>query len=91
MDGYSERTDFGALLLLLCRLLAALYLIASALARFDRAALKQWEVILRIVAAILILWKAPLVIAVGIALAILLVSAHVFATSKPDKEGRNSA
>lgn len=90
MDGYSEDTDFGALSILFCRLLAALYLIASALARFDRAALNQWQVTLRIVAAILILWKAPLVIAAGVALAILLVSAHVFATSKADKAARNS-
>ena len=85
MDGYTEDTDFGALSLLLCRLLAALYLIASALARFDRAALRQWQVTLRIVAAILILWKSPLVIAAGVALAILLVSSHMFATSKADK------
>ncbi|WP_299751563.1 TRAP transporter fused permease subunit [uncultured Tateyamaria sp.] len=91
MDGYTENTDFGALSILLCRLLAALYLLASALARFDQAALRSWEVFLRIVAAILILWKAPVVIGVGVALSILLVSAHVFATSKADKKARNSA
>ena len=91
MDGYSENTDIAALALLLCRLLAALYLIASALARFDRAALKQWEMFLRIVAAILILWKAPLVVAAGIALAILLIAFHIFATSKANKEAQNSA
>jgi TRAP-type uncharacterized transport system fused permease subunit len=81
MDGYSGETDFGALSLLLCRLLVALYLIASALARFDRAALRQWEVMLRILAAILILWKTPIVIGVGVALAIALITAHVFAAS----------
>jgi TRAP-type uncharacterized transport system fused permease subunit len=86
MDGYSENTDFGALMLLLCRLLAALYLIASALARFDRAALKLWEVGLRILAAILILWKAPVVIGIGVALSVLLVSVHIFSTSQADKK-----
>ncbi len=91
MDGYTENTDFGALSLLLCRLLAALYLIASALARFDRAALPQRQVLLRIVAAILILWKAPIVVGAGIALAVMLVSTHFIATSKADKTARDSA
>ena len=91
IDGYSENTDFGALLLLLCRLLAALYLIASALAQFDRAALRSWEVVLRIVAAILVLWKVPLVVAAGVVLAILLIASHIFATSKANKEARNRA
>ncbi len=91
MDGYSENTDIGALLVLLCRLLAALYLIASALARFDRAALRSWEMCLRILAAILILWKSPVVIAAGVALALLLVSFHIFATSKAAKPARNRA
>ncbi|WP_298843533.1 TRAP transporter fused permease subunit [uncultured Roseobacter sp.] len=91
MEGYSEQTDIGALSILLCRLLAALYLIASALARFDRATLRQWEVMLRIVAAILILWKSPVVIAAGAALSILLVGSHIFATSKSDKEARDNA
>ncbi|SLN38543.1 TRAP transporter permease [Pseudooctadecabacter jejudonensis] len=91
MDGYSEDTDFVSLSLLLCRLLAALYLIASALAGFDRASLKQWEVFLRIVAALLILWKAPVVIGVGVALTILLISKHYIMTSKADRGSRNSA
>jgi TRAP transporter 4TM/12TM fusion protein len=86
MDGYSEKTDIGALAFLLCRLIAALYLIASALARFDRAALRQWEVLLRILAAILILWKTPLVIATGIVLSIAVVTAHIFKHSKADEE-----
>ena len=90
MDGYTETTDIGALTILLCRLLAALYLIASALARFDQAALRQWEVLLRIVAAILILWKTPLVIAAGVVLAILLISSHIFAASKGKKAARSS-
>lgn len=88
MDGYSEETDVGALLLLLCRLLIALYLLASALARFDRAALRKWEVVLRILAAILILWKTPFVIFAGIALAVLLVTAHILMNPKDDVEVR---
>jgi len=89
MDGYSEETDFGALLLLLCRLLAALFLLASALARFDRAALRKWEVFLRILAAVLILWKTPLVIFVGIALAVVLIAAHFLMNPIVDEARRN--
>ena len=88
MDGYSEKTDIGALAFLLCRLIAALYLIASALARFDKAALRKWEILLRILAAILILWKTPVVIATGIVLSIVVVATHIFTHSKPDEENR---
>jgi len=90
MDGYSGETDIGALAFLICRLFAALYLTASALARFHRASLKQWEVGLRLLAALLILWKAPLVIAAGIALAILLVSVHIFANTRAERESENT-
>ncbi|THH36138.1 TRAP transporter fused permease subunit [Aliishimia ponticola] len=86
MDGYTGQTDYGALAVLLCRLLIALYLIASALARFDQATLKPWEIMLRLLAAILVLWKAPLVFIAGGALAILLVAAHGFQASRAGKQ-----
>jgi TRAP transporter 4TM/12TM fusion protein len=76
MEGYSGETDFRALALLLLRLSIALYLLASALARYDQKALSGWEMSLRILAAILILWKAPLVMVVGGVLACGLVLFH---------------
>ncbi|PTX54633.1 TRAP transporter 4TM/12TM fusion protein [Litoreibacter ponti] len=77
MDGYSGEPDYGSLILLLCRLVAALYLLASALASYDQAALSGWVSSLRILAAVLILWKSPLVIMAGGALACLLLLSHL--------------
>ncbi|GGX38122.1 hypothetical protein GCM10007385_01120 [Tateyamaria omphalii] len=82
MEGYSGETNFGALALLLFRLSVALYLLASALARYDHAALLGWEMPLRILAAILILWKAPLVMLVGGLLACVLVVVHYLRSGK---------
>nr|WP_238941456.1 TRAP transporter fused permease subunit [Jannaschia sp. Os4] len=82
LDGYTGETEVGALLLLLVRLAGALYLIASALAGFDRSALARWEVLLRLAAAILVLWKVPLVVAVGGALAVGLVAFDHLAKSR---------
>ncbi len=76
MEGYSGETELGALALLLLRLLVALYLLASALARYDHKALSGWEMSLRILAAILILWKAPMVMVAGAVLACGLVAVH---------------
>ena len=82
MDGYTGETDIGALALLLCRLAAALYLIASALAQYDCGPIKRWELILRILAAVLILWKTPLIMISGVALAAVLVFGHYLLHSK---------
>ncbi len=82
MEGYSGQTDIGALVLLIGRLLVALYLLASALARYDQVALASWEVMARILAAILILWKSPIVIITGFVLAALLLLAHVYAARR---------
>ena len=79
MDGYTGTVDLPALGLLILRILAALYLVASALARFDRSALTGWEVALRLLAAILILWKTALVVWIGIAVAVGLLALHYLA------------
>lgn len=82
MEGYSGETDVGALALLIGRLLVALYLLASALSRYDQAALAGWDVVGRILAAVLILWKSPIVIAAGFVLAAVLVLTHLSTARK---------
>ena len=59
LPGYSGQVDWGALFLVLLRLFLALYLLASALARFDRAALPFWDVLLRLALAALLMTKVP--------------------------------
>ncbi|OED39920.1 C4-dicarboxylate ABC transporter [Chromatiales bacterium (ex Bugula neritina AB1)] len=58
LPGYDGELHLGALLWLLLRLAAALYLLASALAAFDRRALAVWEIGVRLILAGLIMFKA---------------------------------
>jgi TRAP-type uncharacterized transport system fused permease subunit len=76
IDGYTGQADWGHLSLLLARLALALYLIASALTRYDKSELLKSEVALRLLAAVLVLWKAPLFMAVGLCLAAALLTWH---------------
>ncbi len=76
IEGYSGEVDWAALAALGLRIGIALYLMASALAKFDGAPLRSLEVLLRLLAAILILWKTATVMWIGICLAALLVGAH---------------
>ena len=76
LSGYDGTVDIKALGLLLFRLVIALYLISSALARFDSGPLGSIEVILRIGLAILLLFKAPLVFGFAIVGAAILIGAH---------------
>ncbi|MCB1342306.1 MAG: TRAP transporter fused permease subunit [Pseudooceanicola sp.] len=59
LPGYDGNIHPGLLLLLTARLALALYLLASALARFDFARLPRWEVLLRLALAALVIAKAP--------------------------------
>ena len=77
IEGYTGVVDVPALLLLLGRLTFALYLVASALTRFDQLPLPRWEVALRLLVAVLVMWKTAPVMWVGLALAIALVLLHV--------------
>ncbi len=76
IEGYSGSVQWGALALLGLRICAALYLIASALAKFDAGPLGRAQIVLRLLAAVLILWKTSLVMVVGLGLAALLIGAH---------------
>ncbi len=59
LPGYTGEVNWGALVWLLLRLCLALYLLASALTRFDRAALPIWDVVLRLGLAFLVMTKEP--------------------------------
>ena len=74
------------LLWLLARLVLALYLLASALARFDRAALPLWEVGLRLALAVLVISNDSTLHGPAIAAAVLWIGWHTFRT-----KGRRAA
>lgn len=76
IEGYSGTIQWGALSLLGLRLILALYLIASALARYDRGAVAKWEVVLRLLFAVLVLWKSTPVMLAGVALSVALLIFH---------------
>jgi TRAP transporter 4TM/12TM fusion protein len=76
IDGYTGQTDWGHLSFLLARLALALYLIASALTRYDKSELQKSEIALRLLAAVLILWKTPLIMFAGLCLAAALLAWH---------------
>ncbi|WP_286196973.1 TRAP transporter fused permease subunit [Tropicibacter sp. R15_0] len=76
IEGYTGTTDWLALGGLALRLALALYLLASALARFDRGAMTRLEMATRLLVAVLVLWKTALVMWVGIAAAVVILAAH---------------
>ena len=77
LAGYDGELHLGALALLLARLILALYLLSSALAAYDRKALRGWEIVLRLVLAVLVMFKAEMVYIVAAGLAILHLADHV--------------
>ena len=81
IEGYSGAVDWAGLSTLGLRIGLALYLIASALAKFDKVSLRSVEIALRLLAAVLVLWKTAAVMWVGIGLAILLIGAHYVLTN----------
>ncbi|MEO9685544.1 MAG: TRAP transporter fused permease subunit [Tateyamaria sp.] len=79
IEGYTGTVNWVALTLLGLRLILALYLMASALAKFDRDPLPRWEVALRLLAAVLVLWKTAPFMWVGLGLAAMLLVQHMMA------------
>ena len=82
IEGYSGEADPAALGLLALRLCLALYLIASAFARYDRRAMPNWEVAVRLLLAVLVLWKTVPVMVAGTVLALLVIGFHALKASK---------
>lgn len=78
IDGYTGQTDWASLFALLARLVLSLYLVASALARFDSARISRAEMVLRLLIAVLVLWKTPVVMSVGLVAAGALLAWHHF-------------
>lgn len=74
--GYGAEIDRTALGLLCLRLLAALYLLSSALVAFDRGRVTRYEGALRLVLAVMILWKTAPVMWAGLVGAVVLVAVH---------------
>jgi TRAP-type uncharacterized transport system fused permease subunit len=61
LPGYDGTIAMAGLSWLIFKLMAALYLVASALSRFDKSALSTLGIALRLVLAVLILLKIPLI------------------------------
>ncbi|MFD1194461.1 TRAP transporter permease [Seohaeicola saemankumensis] len=76
LSGYGPGVDWAALALLLPRLCIGLYLIASALTRYDRQALAGWETALRLVLAVLVLMRDPALFGPGLAVTALYLVWH---------------
>ena len=89
LPGYDGERHYGALLWLLLKLVLALYLLASALAGFDRKSLSAAEVILRLVLALLILFKPAMIHLPAVAVGVALIVLHVLG-SKSDTPTKNA-
>ena len=76
LPGYSSGFKFFEVIWLLLRLGLALHMISSALAKFDRLILTLPEVIIRIIAAVLIIMNAPSFYMTGVVLAALVLIYH---------------
>ena len=76
LPGYDGQIYWGAILWLLARLSLALYLIASALAQFDRSRLALWDVLVRLGLAALVMVGAPAIHAIAIVAALLWLGLH---------------
>ena len=80
LPGYDGQLHLIPLLWLLSKLIFALYLLASALAGYDRKNLTGFEIALRLLLAALIMFKAPVIYAPAIVVAIALMAFHVVST-----------
>ena len=76
LPGYDGTVRLEGLAWLVLRLVVALYLVASALSRFDAARLAGWEVALRLALAVLLLLKAPVVAGAALAATALYLPVH---------------
>lgn len=76
LPGYDGSVPLGPLAWLLLRLLVSLYLVASALTKFDVASLSLPGVLLRLAIAVLMLLKVPEIAISATVVAILLLAFH---------------
>ena len=85
IEGYSGEVELAALGLLSLRLILALYLVASALARFDRGPMRAWEIACRLLLAVLIMWKTDPVMWVGIVAGLSLIRLHIILSRRSNE------
>ncbi len=83
LPGYDGQIHLMPLLWLLLRLAVALYLLASALAAFDRKSLSAFEILLRLALAALIMFKAPQFHTPALLAAIVWLGLHVSRNRTP--------
>ena len=83
LEGYDGSIHFASLAWLIARLILALYLLASALARFDVRRLTYWEVPLRLVAALGLVMHSPVYNFAAIAVFLVLVIRQYRMGEKP--------
>ena len=76
LPGYDGTVSVGPLLWLIFKLILSLYLVASALTKFDAVNLSVFGVAVRIVLAVLVLIKAPEISNVALGVAIVLLAFH---------------
>lgn len=88
LPGYDGQIYMAGLSWLLFRLGLVLYLVASALTRFDRSKLGTMSIAVRLALALLILFKNPYISSGAVAAAIVLLTAHFVISlqkSKPEE------
>ncbi|MEM7440636.1 MAG: TRAP transporter fused permease subunit [Pseudomonadota bacterium] len=86
LPGYDGTVQWGALAWLLVRLMIALYLLASALARFDNAKLAYWESGLRLVLAGSVMASNPAIYGAALVAAIALLVYHYMKSRNAPEE-----
>ncbi|MEP4637933.1 MAG: TRAP transporter large permease subunit, partial [Yoonia sp.] len=77
IEGYSGQVDWVGLTGVCLRLVLVLYLVASALARFDYGPIGRAEAGLRLFIAVLVLWKTAPVMWIGLAAAAIILVGHM--------------
>jgi len=82
LTGYDGNINIINLVWLLVRLTLSLYLVASSLCRFDHRVLHVWEVIVRLILALLILSGSIFIYGPAMLLAIIIIATHLLMTKK---------
>ena len=87
LPGYEQGLDWLAIAWLILRLALALYLVASALSRFDYTPLTSIAALLRLICAVLVISRPELVHLPAVAISIGLLFWHYIGASKRPLEG----
>lgn len=77
IEGYTGQVDWAGLAAVCLRLVLALYLVASALARFDLEPIGRMEMSIRLLVAVLVLWKTVTIMWFGIVAAAIILIGHM--------------